>query len=222
MYADDDLDGGANDDASHAMGMDASTQKDVNIFPALDASDDTSSSSDASQSQDSGQKLLGPPCSHGKGFVAWKFHYANNSTSAITDVYSLPDNSNWQAVPAYSTSFVDSLHGGGIQISGGNWILIRFSVQGMKTINGATLSVFGRSYDTTTSGSFNAWSPIYGSVYSPQNSHSNAWPYQWVTVDYSSNVKIGDSPGLTGIRLYSGPNSNVLVINTVELCIDGS
>lgn len=172
--------------------------------------------------KDSGSNLLGPPCSRGKGWVAWRFHYANNSTSAITDVYSLPDNSNWQAVPAFATMFADGLHGGGIDIGGGNWILIRFSVVGLSKIAGATLSVYGRSYNVTTSGSFDAWSPLYGDVKSPTNSHSNAWPYQWVSVDYSQNVKVGDQPGLTGIRLYAGPNSNDLVINTVELCIDGS
>lgn len=92
----------------------------------------------------------------------------------------------------------------------------------MKQINGATLSVYGRSYNVTTSGSFEAWSPIYGSIFSKANSHSNAWPYQWVSVDDSANVQLNDPPGLTGIRLYAGPNSNDLVINTVELCIDGS
>ena len=122
----------------------------------------------AADSSDASPPLLGPPCSHGPGFVAWKFHY-NGSTSAITDVYSLPDKSNWQAVPAYATMFSDALHGGGIQIGGGNWILIRYSVSGMSTIKSATLSVYGRSYDTTTSGSFNAWSPIYGDNASPTN-----------------------------------------------------
>lgn len=202
-----------------------------NIGPQFDGGAD-SGSSDASTDDDGGttttdaggdakQNLLGPPCSHGAGFVAWKFHY-NGSTSKITDVYSLPDSSNWDVAPAYSTSFVDSIHGGGIEIGSGNWLLIRFSVAQMSQIKGATLSVYGRSYNTTTSGSFDGWSPIYGDVKSQTNSHSNAWPYQWVSVDYSANVKVGDPPGLTGLRLYSGPNSNDLVINTVELCIDGS
>jgi|GEM_PF-6082033 len=180
-----------------------------------------SDASSLADSSDASPPLLGPACTHGAGFVAWRFHY-KGSTSAVTDVYSLPDKSNWQAVPAYSTMFSDALHGGGIEIGGGNWILIRYSVSGMSTIKGATLSVYGRSYDTTASGSFNAWSPLYGDNPSPTNSVSNAWPYTWTTVDFSNGVKVGDLPGLTGIRLYSGPNSNVLVINTVELCIDGS
>jgi hypothetical protein len=107
-------------------------------------------------------------------------------------------------------------------MASGNWILIRFSVVGLTQIKSATLSMFGRSYNTTTSGSFEAWSPIYGSIFAPQNSISNAWPYQWKSVDYTANVKVGDTPGLTGIRFKAGPSSNDLIINTVELCIDGS
>jgi hypothetical protein len=172
--------------------------------------------------KDSGPPLLGPPCTHGPGWIAWKFHY-NNSTSAITDVYSLPDSSNWQAVPAYpnSASWQDALHGGGINIASGNWILIRYSVVGLTQIKKATLSMYGRSYSTGSSGSFNAWSPIYGDNPSPTNSVSNAWPYAWTTIDFTG-VQVGDTPGLTGIRFYSGPNSSNLIINTVELCIDGS
>jgi len=111
---------------------------------------------------------------------------------------------------------------GGIEIASGNWILIRFSLVGLTTIRSATLSIYGRSYSTGSSGSFDAWSPLYGSIKSPTNSLSNAWPYSWSSVDYTSNVRIGDAPGLTGIRLYAGPSSNDLVINTVELCLDAS
>lgn len=162
-----------------------------------------------------------PPCMRGTGWAAFRFHYSG-STSASIDALGLPDRSNFEAVPARSTSFTDALHGGGIEIASGNWILIRFSVVGLTSIRGATLSVYGRSYNTGASGSFDAWSPIYGSIKSPTNSISNAWPYTWTSVDYSGNVKIGDAPGLTGIRLYAGPSSNDLVINTVELCLDAT
>lgn len=67
--------------------------------------------------------MLGPARTHGTGFVAWRFHH-KGSTSALTDVCSLPDKSNLQVVPAYSTMFSDALHGGGIEIGRGNWILI--------------------------------------------------------------------------------------------------
>jgi hypothetical protein len=163
------------------------------------------------------------PCTHGPGWIAFRFHYSPNSgTQAILDDFGLPDNSNWQAVPAFSSSVVDAGNGGGLEIGSGNWILIRYSVAGLTTITSATFSIYGRSYDTTASGSFDAWSPLYGDAPSPPDSVSNAWPYTWTTIDYTGQVQVGDSPGLTGIRLYSGPSSNDLAIHAVELCIEGS
>ncbi|HEX7604197.1 MAG TPA: hypothetical protein VF316_21410 [Polyangiaceae bacterium] len=217
------LDGAGNDGSNDgATAKDASAGNDATA-PGDGGPSGDGSSGDGSVKVDSGPPLLGPPCTHGAGWIAWKFHY-NGSTSASTDVYSLPDSSNWEAVPAYpnSTSWADALHGGGIDMASGNWILIRFSLVGLTQIKSATLSMYGRSYDTTTSGSFEAWSPIYGSIFAPQNSISNAWPYQWKSVDYTANVNVGDTPGLTGIRFKAGPSSNDLIINTVELCIDGS
>jgi hypothetical protein len=163
-----------------------------------------------------------PACLNGRGWAAFRFHYSpNNGTNAIVDAFGLSDSSNWEATPVYSTSVVDSGNGGGLEIASGNWILIRYSVAGLTQINGARFSMYGRSYDTTTSGSFEAWTPLYGSASSPTNSVSNAWPYAWTTVDFTGFVQVGDDPGLTGIRLYAGPNSNDLAIHTVELCIDG-
>ena len=161
-----------------------------------------------------------PACKRGTGWAAWRFKY-DGSSSARLEAFGLPDSSNWEAVPARAASYSDGLHGGGLEIGGGNWILIRFSLVGLSHINSATLSVFGRSYSTGSSGSYEAWSPIYGSISAPTNSVSNAWPYTWTSVDYTANVNVGDPPGLTGIRLYAGPSSNDLIINTVELCIDG-
>lgn len=163
------------------------------------------------------------PCSNGPGWVAFRFHYSpNGGTQAYVDAFGLPDASNWEAVPAFPTMVQDAGNGGGLEIGSGNWILIRYSLVGLSQIKGATFSVYGRSYDVSASGSFDAWSPIYGDDPSPTDSVSNAWPYAWTTVDYSTQLAIGDDPALTGIRLYSGPSSNDLVIHAVELCIDGS
>jgi hypothetical protein len=164
-----------------------------------------------------------PPCKApgATGFAAFRFKYVG-STSASVEVFGLPDRSNFEAVPAYATSFVDVMNGGGINIAGGNWLLIRYSVVGLSRISGATLSIYGRSYSVSSSGSFEAWSPIYGGKSTPANSFSNAWPYRWSSLDFTGLVAIGDPPGLTGIRLYARPGSSNLVINTVELCIDGS
>jgi hypothetical protein len=117
---------------------------------------------------------------------------------------------------------VDAFNGGGLEIASGNWILIRYSVAGLTTITSATFSIYGRSYDVSASGSFDAWSPLYGDAPSPQDSVSNAWPYAWTSIDYTGHVQVGDNPGLTGIRLYAGPSSSDLAIHAVELCIEGS
>jgi hypothetical protein len=162
-----------------------------------------------------------PPCLRGNGFAAFRFHYSQNSgTNAIVDAFGLPDNSNWEAVPVYPTSYTDTNFGGGIEIGSGNWILIRYSVVGLTQINAATFSVYGRSYDVSASGSFDAWSPLYGDDAAPTDSMS-VYPYAWQSVDYTGHVQVGDDPGLTGIRLYSGPSSGDIIVNTVELCIDG-
>jgi hypothetical protein len=162
-----------------------------------------------------------PGCKNGVGWAAFRFKY-DGSTSSRLEAFGLPDSSNWEAVVVRSTSFTDALHGGGVEIASGNWILIRFSLVGLSVIRSAKLSVYGSSYSTGASGSINAWSPIYGDNASPTNSFSNAWPYTWNSVDYTRSLGIGDSKDLTGIRLYAGPGSNDLVINTVELCLDAS
>ena len=133
----------------------------------------------------------------------------------------MPDRSNWEATPVFSTSFVDAGNGGGLELSGGNWILIRYSVAGLTVIQRATLSIFGRSYATAASGSFEGWTPLHGTSIGAQNSVSNAWPYRWYSIDFTGRVLPGDPPASTGIRLYARGGSNSLVINQVELCIDG-
>src|SRR5262249_57803083 len=120
--------------------------------------------------------------------------------------------------PAFPTMIDDVGNGGGIDIGGNNYILIRYSVVGLNTINGATLSIYGRSFDVSASGSFDAWSPIYGDDATPVDAVSNVWPYAWTSIDYTGHVQVGDDPNLTGIELSAGPSSDDLVIHTVELC----
>lgn len=165
-----------------------------------------------------------PPCQGAAGgFAAFRFSYsANGGTSARLDAFGLPDNSNWQATPVFATMIVDQGNGGGLDISGGNYILIRYSVRGLSQITRATVSVFGRSYNTTASGSFETWTPIHGTRQTPVNSFSNAWPYRWSSLDFTGLVQPNDDPGLTGIRLYARGGSDSLVISRVELCLEAS
>lgn len=216
--ADADADAAADSDA----GADADSDADSGADSGADATMDSGADSDAGPLDASDGGVLGPPCLYGSGWTAWRFHYdQNNGTSAILDVYSLPDNSNWEAVPAFATQFDDALHGGGLSLGSGNWILIRYSIAGLTQINSATLSIYGRSYDVSASGSFDGWTPLYGDNAAPTDSLSNAWPYTSDSIDFTGSLHIGDDPNLTGIRLYSGPSSDSLIVNTVELCIDG-
>jgi hypothetical protein len=186
---------------------------------------DSGTASDLAQSPDLStpvdMRTMGPPCKRGVGWTAFRFKF-DGSTFARLDGFGLPDSSNWEASIVRSTSFTDALHGGGAELGSGNFILVRFSLVGLTTIRGATLSMYGRSYSTGSSGSFRAWSPLYGDIAPPDNSVSNAWPYSWTSVDYTANVRVGDDKSLTAFRFYPGPNSNDLVVNTVELCLDAS
>jgi hypothetical protein len=220
-------DGGSSDLASPASTDLASlTSTDLSSHASTDFSPQTSNDLSSPTQNDLAHapndlSSSRPPCLHGGGFAAFRFYYAQNSgTQAILDAFGLSDNSNWQAVPVYPTSYTDTNFGGGLELGSGNWILIRYSVAGLSQINSATFSVYGRSYDVSASGSFDAWSPLYGDDFAPADSMS-VYPYAWKTMDFTGYVRAGDDPGLTGIRLYPGPSSNDLIVNTVELCIDG-
>jgi hypothetical protein len=160
-----------------------------------------------------------PPCLNGVGWAAFRFKY-EGSTDAIVDAFGLPDDSNWEADAVYPTSFETDPGGGGIEIADDNYILIRFSLVGLSVIRSATLSMYGRSFSVDTDGSFDAWSPLYGDIASSTDSVSNAWPYAWTAVDYTANVHVGDPKDSTGIEFKPGPDSDDLLINTVELCMD--
>jgi hypothetical protein len=200
--------------------IDLASASDLSTPPDLATAHDLAPPPDLAHAAD--LSTARPPCLNGPGFAAFRFHYGANGTSPILDAFGLPYGSNFEATPVFSTSIVDPGNGGGVEIGSGNWILIRYSVVGLSQIRSATFSIYGRSYDVSASGSFDAWSPLYGDDATPVDAVSNAWPYAWTSVDYTGHVQVGDDPGLTGIRLYSGPGSDDLVIHSVELCIDGS
>ena len=162
---------------------------------------------------------MGPPCKYrpGSGWAAFRFSFSG-STSARLEAIGLPDKT-FSASAVRATSYTDELHGGGIELGSGNWLLILYSFAGLTHVNSATLAVYGRSYSTGSSGSFEAWSPAGPSISSPVNSVSNAWPYTWTAIDFTP---IADPTLMPyGIRLYPRGSSSNLVISTVELCIDG-
>ena len=100
-----------------------------------------------------------------------------------------------------------------------DFIDIELSTKGVNQIKSATLALYGRSYSVGTSGSFN-WMTFTGAGATPANSVSNAAPYQWYGASVIGAIPAGDGGIL--MRIKAGPNSNSLVVNRIELCLDAS
>jgi hypothetical protein len=82
-------------------------------------------------------------------------------------------------------------------------------------VSSATIAVYGRSFDTTTSGSF-SWQTFSGTGAAPTDLVSNVAPYQWYLADATTELPGGDANTL--LRIYPGPSSNALIVDRVEIC----
>lgn len=172
-----------------------------------------------------GGAISGGPClSDALGATAYRIRWANGGGTAyvVYEVNGLPDTSRDHAASygyqiGFTPSFVDPYLGeGGLQLSSSNFVDIEISTVGLSQIESATLSLYGRSYHTTTSGSFE-WQTFAGAGAAPTNLVSNVAPYQWYSADMTSEIDPGDDSVL--LRIYSGPSSNSLVVNRIELCL---
>jgi hypothetical protein len=125
--------------------------------------------------------LTGGPCMSGAaGATAYRVRWANGGGTAypVYEVNGLPDTSR-DHVGAYgyqigfTPSYVDTfLAQGGLQLNSSSFVDIELSTAGLGHITTATLAVYGRSYNTTTSGSFN-WQTFAGLGAAPTNLVSN-------------------------------------------------
>ncbi len=82
-----------------------------------------------------------------------------------------------------------------------------------------TLAIFGRSFSTTTSGSF-SWQTFDGTGSSPWGTVANSAPYEWYAADATTEFSPGDGGVL--LRIRAGPPSDALIVNRVEVCFDAS
>ena len=172
--------------------------------------------------------ITGGPCISGStGATAFRFKWINGGGKATAsyEVIGLPDKSRWK-VGAYgysigfSPSFVDPFLGeGGLQLDSSDFIDVEISTVGLSTIRSAKLAIYGRSFNTTTSGSFN-WMTFTASGSTPTDFVSNVAPYRWYAYDATASFRTGD--GGTLLRIKAGPSSGALVVNRVELCMDAS
>lgn len=169
--------------------------------------------------------LTGGPCLSGAaGSTAYRVRWLGSGGTAYVnyEINGLPDTSRDRTSAygnqiGYTASYVDTfLAEGGLQLNGSNFIDIELSTEGLSSIQSATISIFGRSYNTTTSGSFR-WQSFDGVGSAPTNLVANSAPYQWYSADMSTEIQPGDDGVL--LRIKAGPSSNSLVVRRIELCL---
>ena len=175
-----------------------------------------------------GGVITGGPCASGMpGATAYRIKWTNGNGTAYVEyeVDGLPDKSRDKAGAygyqiGFTPSFVDPFLGpGGLQLDGSDFVDLEISTVGIASISNATLSIYGRSFDTTTSGSFN-WQTFVDTGQTPTDSVSNVAPYAWYSGDMTTALAPNDSGAL--IRIKAGPSSGVLVVNQIELCVTAS
>lgn len=171
---------------------------------------------------------LPSPCTSGaSGEHAARFMWEGNGPGStayvVYETNTLPDTSRWKAGAygrsvGYTPVFDDTFLGeGGLVLSGTNFMHIELSTAMMPPINTATIAIYGRSYNTTSPGSF-SWLTFSGSGSSPYGMVANSAPYQWYTADATSALPAGDAGML--IRLEAQGPSNRLIVRRVEICFD--
>ena len=172
--------------------------------------------------------ISGGPCSSGaSGATAFRIHFTDSGGRATVsyDVHGLPDKTRWKVgVYGYSVGFtpkfVDPFLGsGGLQLDSSDFIDVELSTAGVPRITSSSLSIWGRSYSTGSSGSFN-WQTFTGTGATPLNYVSNVAPYSWYSGDVTASIAPSDGGIL--LRIKAGGSSNSLVVNRVELCINAS
>ncbi len=173
--------------------------------------------------------ITGGPCvsgASGATAIRIRFYNGGGRPTVAYDVWGLPDKSREKVgvygysipytVPAWADPYLGE---GGLQLDSSNFVDIELSTIGLSSIASATLSIYGRSYNTTASGSFN-WQTFKGTGATPTNFVSNVAPYQWYGGDATVSFVPGDSGAL--LRIKAGPSSNSLVVNKIELCMEAS
>jgi len=169
--------------------------------------------------------ITGGPCSSGAaGATAIRIEFIDAAGTADVQwlVEGDPDRSNDSAgtygytIP-FTPSYVDQfLAQGGVALDDSDFIDIGMSTVGLTSITSATLSVYGRSYDVTTNGSFN-WQTFDGTGQTATDFVSNVPPYQWYSADMTTEIGPGENNVL--VRIKAGPSSDSLVVNKVEICL---
>ena len=218
--------GGAGDDAgTGGGGGDDAGSLDAGM---ADAGTTDAGTTDAG-TPDAGSPYPGGCLSGATGHYAARFHWAGNGSGSTAyvqyDVNNLTDHSRWHAGAysrgsiGYTPVFVDIYLGaGGLQLGSSTFMDVELSTAGLTTIRHVWLALKGRSYNTTASGSF-SWMTFDGAGASPSGFVANSAPYEWYVADATAAFVPGNAGVL--LRIEPGPPSSSLVVNAVEICVDG-
>lgn len=219
------IDGSATDSATiDAQVIDAQ----VVDAAAIDAQAIDAQAIDAQMIDAPSGPITGGPCSQGgAGQTAYRIRWANGGGSAyvVYEAHAMPDESRFRAgaygytIP-FTPQYVDTaLAQGGLLLNSSDFVDIELSTVGIASITSARLAIYGRSYNTTTSGSFN-WQTFDGLGAAPTNLVSNSAPYAWYSADMTTEISPGDNGVL--IRIKAGPSSGSLAVNRIEICMQAS
>ena len=206
----------------------------IDMMVAIDASVDapmTDAAIDALVIADAPSgPITGGPCSSGTaGRTAYRIRWAGNGAGStaypVYEVHAMPDTSRFRAGAygyqiGYTPRWEDPFLGaGGLALNSSNFVDIELTTAGIGSISNATLSILGRSFNTTASGSYN-WQTFEGTGQTPTNFVSNVAPYQWYSADMTSEISAGNTGVL--IRIKAGPNSGSLIVNRIEICMQAT
>ncbi len=227
--------GGGDDDAS--AGSDSGGGGDDGGATGNDGGgNDGGTGNDGGSVQDGGSAMpdapagiiTGGPCQSGQpGAAAYRIRWAQSGSTAyvVYEVNGLPDKTPDHAGAygyqiGFTPSYVDPfLAQGGLQLDGSDFVDLELSTSGVSSIASAKLSIYGRSFNTTASGSF-SWQTINGVGSTATNFVSNVAPYQWYSADMTSELPVNRDGVL--VRIKAGPNSGSLVVNKIELCLQAN
>ncbi len=169
--------------------------------------------------------ISGGACISGAaGATAYRVRFADAGGAAqvVYEVDGLPDRSRNHAAAygyqiGFTSSFVDPFLGvGGLQLDSSDFVDLEITTVGISSIQNATISIFGRSFNTTTNGGFN-WQTFVGTGATTDDFVSNIAPYRWYSADFTTEIRPGDNGVL--VRVKAGGLSGVLVVNRIEICM---
>lgn len=151
----------------------------------------------------------------------WEGSGAGSTAYVRYEANDLPDTSRWRVTAnsrsiGYRPVFDDVFLGeGGLDFGGTVFMDVELSTVGLASLGAVTIAVYGRSFNTTSSGSF-TWQTFDGTGAAPRDLVANSAPYEWYLADATTEFSPGDDGVL--LRLYPGPSSGRLVVNRVEIC----